>query len=183
MDLVETPTRQLTHQRGQVDLALRIGQGQDLAAAVEQFADLARLGIDARMNDQHARALEQFRLEIDLEPRVDQHLHRLARRATARRSSGIVIAHRADPGEDRAGAGTPAVTIVPRRLGGDPLAAAVGQGGAPVEGGSSLEPGPRAARATSARRNPMFSSVASCCSRPPADIDAGCAQTGRAPGH
>ena len=58
----------------------------------------------------------------------------------------IVLAHRADAGQDRARALAPGVAVGARRLAGDPLAGAVGERRAPVERDRRLQaqPGPAA---------------------------------------
>ena len=81
-----------------------------------------------------------------LEARVDDHAQRLARGGDeANVEPRVVLAHRADAGQDRARALAPGVAVGARRLAGDPLAGAVGERRAAVERDRRLQAQPRAA--------------------------------------
>ena len=78
--------------------------------------------------------------------RVDDHPRRLARRShVAHVEARVVLPHRADAGQQRAGALAPGVAVDARGLAGDPLAGAVGQRGAAVERDRGLQAQPRQA--------------------------------------
>src|SRR6185312_4025984 len=82
----------------------------------------------------------------NFQPAVDDHPQRLARRVDfPHREPRIIRRDRADAGEQRAGAGAPAVPVAPRLWTGDPLRGAVRERAATVERGGDLEANPRPA--------------------------------------
>src|SRR5207248_7971803 len=91
--------------------------------------------------------LEEARRRGRLEFRIDDDLERLPRRIdTAHVELRVVVPHRAEAGQDRAGARPPAMPVCASRFAGDPLALAVRERGAAVEARGNLHayPGPAA---------------------------------------
>src|SRR5205823_5706266 len=88
-------------------------------------------------------ALQDARLARRLEAAIDDDPQRLARRIDlAHRELRIVGAHRADAGEDRAGARAPAMAVAPRLGAGNPLRVSIGKRRAAVERRGDLHPHP-----------------------------------------
>jgi hypothetical protein len=144
VDLVQLPACELAHQVRQLDLAGRVRQHHDLGAPVAQARGLPAV-VDGRRN-QRVAAGEEPRIERRLEARVDEDLERLARRLDRpHRELRIVVFHRADAGENGAGARTPAVPVRARFRTGNPLTPAVGERGLAVKRGGDLHAHPRPA--------------------------------------
>jgi hypothetical protein len=102
----------------------------------------------------------------DLEPAVDDHAARLARRVDAAHGQlRIVGLDGADAGQDRAGAGAPGVAVGARLRAGDPLALAAVQRRGAVQAGRRLQAHPRPA-ARMREKKPIFSSCAGSASSP-----------------
>ncbi|KAG0163496.1 hypothetical protein DFQ30_011482, partial [Apophysomyces sp. BC1015] len=133
-------------QRGrQIDLAGPIRQREHFRTGCAQRMRAWReLTVIACADHERRRAGQDSGAQRHVESAVDQHAQRLARRIhRAYRHVRVVLAHRADAGEDRACAGAPCMPVSARGAGGDPLALAARQCGAPVQCRRELEPDPR----------------------------------------
>ena len=148
MDFPHAAARQFRQQLLQIDLAPGTGQHQHFGAPLGQGRRLGRI-VDGT-SDQHRPSVQDARFQRYLQPAVHHHAQGLARRVhLAHREPGIVVAHRADAGEDGAGAGAPPMAVAPGLGAGDPLAAAVIERRLTVQAGGQLEaqPGPAAGHA------------------------------------
>ena len=142
VQLVDAATRQVREHGRQVDLALCVGRDGDLGAP--RFERGLAWGIGLCGVDQHgAGRVEDARGGRRLQPRVDDHAQRLARRVDQPHvEARVVVEHGAYAGQQRAGALAPGVAVGASGFAGDPLALAVLERGAAVERHCRLQPDP-----------------------------------------
>ena len=141
VQLVDAAPPQFLQQGGKIDLALGVGQQNNLGPGGAQGGGTFRR-LD-RGGDQHPAPGQDLRRRRRLQAAVDDHPQRLARGGdVAHGQARIVVAHRADAGQDGAGAGPPAVAVAACVGAGDPLAAAVVQGRLAIQAGRHLQAQP-----------------------------------------
>src|SRR5882762_6334335 len=141
VDLVELPPRELLHQLEQLDLAAVVRDDHDFGPRLLQRGDPLR--IVYRADNERLPLLQEARGRRCLEFRIDDDLEGLPGRVDAAHVElRVVVPHRAEAGENRAGARAPAMAVLARGLPGDPLALAVGERSAPVEARRDLHAHP-----------------------------------------
>ena len=171
------PASQFQHQRGQVDLAVPVRQHDDFRAQGVQLRLF--LGVGDGCHDPRASALQDARIEADVEPAVDDDAARLARRLDgAHVQLRIVRLDRADARQDGAGARAPGMAVGTRLWPRDPLALPIVQGRHAVQAGRRFHAHPRLA-ALHARKETDIHFICLVGQHARADGDAGRFQLGQ----
>jgi hypothetical protein len=133
--------------------------------------------VDRRVEQHRSRGGEDACRQRRLQAGIDDHAQRLAGGGDEPHvEPRIVVEHRADAGEQGAGALAPGVAVGARRLAGDPLADAVVEGAAAVERDRGLEPQP-GPTALHARDEADVELAGFLFARTDDDLDAGGGQT------
>ena len=135
---LDAASRQVGQHGSEIGLAALVGRHLHEAGMRVGGFDGARRraggGRGVGVDEHRAGGLQDARAGGNLGPRIDHHAQRLQRgRHQAHVEPGVVVAHRADAGQHRAGAPAPGVAVGARGLAGDPLALAVGQRRLPVQ--------------------------------------------------
>ena len=148
MHFVHLAQRQVAQHSGQVHL----GDGRVWRGGVWQVdhrgpaalqRSLAPSMLRGRVDQYRALGRKQGCIGRSLQVAVHHHQRRLAGSVDAAHiQARLVLEHRADTGQHRAGAGAPGVAVGARRFASNPLALAIGQGGHAVHRGSCFQAHP-----------------------------------------
>ncbi len=146
MHFVDATAGELLEQRRQIDLSVGARQQHHLRPALFENGDPAR---SCRGGSDQDVATQQPGLRREFQPAIDHHFQRLPQIPgepiihTAHVELRIVAANGADPGQNGAGARAPAMSVLPGRRPGQPLAGAIAQRCLAVEAGGQFHAQPR----------------------------------------